>query len=739
MTRRYGLLLILLASVPLFAVTPSFWESRTWDDFRKGKFAGVSLTSDGELVLAPRFESIFDTEQPFVFSAVSDSKGNVYLGTGHDGRIYRVSPQGAGELVADLAELDVFALAVDSKDTLYAGASPDGKIYKIEPGSAPKVFFDPRAKYIWALAFDREGRLLAGTGDKGVIYRITPDGRGEPFYDTDETNIVSLAVDRQNNLIAGGDPKGYVYRISPVGKAFVLFDSGMRETHTLAIGPNGSIYAGLVNTKVAATSPGGSTSSPASSGGDSIASAALAQPAAQRVEVVIESAEVAVSAGDGPRGAGAPAEGGASGMIIEIRPDGVVNTLWRGEEMIYALLPRDGKLLFATGTKGRIYALTGARETTLLVESTEEQTTRLLEAGGNIFAASASAGKLFRLGDAPAASGSYESTVRDAETVSSWGRLTWMGRHTTLIELYTRTGNTRSPDKTWSDWARVDAEGVIASPKARFIQWKAALKSDGPRESVLNEVTVAYMHPNFPPEITVIEALPQGVALAKQATNLGTAPVNELSLARASIRSGTPVQRAAPRRVPQKGAQSFQWTAVDRNQDLLRFDLYYRDVRDRAWKLLKADIEDAFFTLESDALSDGTYVARVVVSDVLSNPAGASLTGEMESRPFIVDNTPPAVTWRLEGEGAGSRVRITAADATSTLVEAQIAVDAGEWRPIFPDDGILDSKSESFTFAADTLAQGDHSIAFRIYDQTDNVGSGKFAVSIPRSQSQSGR
>src|SRR5712691_7647797 len=175
-------LLPLAVAVPLLAVTPLFWETRTYDDFRKGKLANVSLTSDDELILAPRFDTVFNTEQTLVWSAVADSKGNVYLGTGHDGKIFKVDPSGKGIQIADLAELDVLALAVDSKDVLYAGTSPDGKVYRIENGAATE-FFDPKTKYIWSLVFDKQGRLLVGTGDKGVIYRVTADGKGAPFYD----------------------------------------------------------------------------------------------------------------------------------------------------------------------------------------------------------------------------------------------------------------------------------------------------------------------------------------------------------------------------------------------------------------------------------------------------------------------------------------------------------------------------------------------------------------------------
>jgi hypothetical protein len=142
---------------------------------------------------------------------------------------------------------------------------------------------------------------------------------------------------------------------------------------------------------------------------------------------------------------------------------------------------------------------------------------------------------------------------------------------------------------------------------------------------------------------------------------------------------------------------------------------------------LKAGIDDTFYTIESDALPDGAYILRVVASDVLSNPPGTALTGEEESRPFIVDNTPPVVTMKE----AGGRVAIEAEDGTSTLLDAQIAVDGGEWRPIFPEDGILDSKAESFVFALDGLSSAVHVIAFRVYDQTENVGSGKLAVRVP--------
>jgi sugar lactone lactonase YvrE len=734
MKKSFWLLPLILA-IPLLAVTPQFWEVRTYDDFRKGKLNNLSLTSDDELILAPRFDMVFNTEQTLIWTAVADSKGNVYLGTGHDGKIFKVDTTGKETLIADLPELDVLALAVDSKDVLYAGTSPDGKVYRVETGGA-KEFFDPDVKYIWSLVFDKQGRLLVGTGDKGVIYRVASDGKSESFYDTDETHIVSMAIDKDGSLIAGGDPKGYIYRISPEGKAFVLYDSGMREVHSVAVGPNGTIYAAVLNGEPALAPATGSPQSTDRPGNvqASVSVTIGAAPSPGQEIQVIESPDPVSP--DTPRAqTRRVSDGNLQSVVLEILPDGVVNTLWRSkEEMVFAVLPHNGKVLFSTGAKGRIYSMDGPRSATLLLESTEEQTTRLIEAGNRLYATSANMGKLFRIGDTLATSGSYESDVKDTDAISSWGKVSSKAENPNGIEISTRTGNTSAPDKTWSDWAKVDATGGTASPKARFIQWKATLKSDAGKSPRLASVKVPYLQQNFRPEVTNVDVLPSGVALQKvPITSSNNVNPNDPASVRANARAGGPaLPRIPPRRVPQRGAQSFQWNATDKNQDTLSYDLYYRGDNERTWKVLKKDLDDNFYTINSDTLPDGTYVVRVVASDQGANPADLALRGEMESRPFSIDNTPPVVTMKLETIEKGRvRIAIDAVDQTSTLNDAEVAIDTGDWRPVFSKDGIIDSKSESFSYLSGDLPSGEHVIAFRIYDQNDNAGMGKLVVRIP--------
>src|SRR6186713_351007 len=83
---------------------PVIWETSGRADLLKGDARGVSISDTGMLMLAPRLTEIFNTEQAFVWSSAVDAQGNVYLGTGHDGKIFRVSPDGRGSLFYDAAE-----------------------------------------------------------------------------------------------------------------------------------------------------------------------------------------------------------------------------------------------------------------------------------------------------------------------------------------------------------------------------------------------------------------------------------------------------------------------------------------------------------------------------------------------------------------------------------------------------------------------------------------------------------
>jgi hypothetical protein len=383
-----------------------------------------------------------------------------------------------------------------------------------------------------------------------------------------------------------------------------------------------------------------------------------------------------------------------------------------------------GGVLIGTSDKGRVYSVTDSGRDTLLLQTTEGQVSSLMSRGSDVFAASSNQGKLVRFGGAAVKDGSYESPVRDAKLVSSWGRIWWRGSGP--IELQTRSGNSERPDTTWSDWSSnyTDANGSqIASPKARFIQWRAVLRvgNRAGGDAKLEDVSLAYLPRNVAPEVLAINILPPGMALQQQ-IQIQVDPNIEASGLDPSL-FGMVVQ-APPRRLFQRSARSLQWQAEDRNGDTLEYAVYYRALNETAFRLLKDHIRETFYTVDGASLADGRYVFRVVVSDAPDNPAGFALSAERVSEAVDIDNSPPVVRSVGQLQSSGDRVRgiFEVEDATGRIKRADVSIDGSPWREIFPDDGIADSSKERYSVDLAASGAGEHTISLRAFDNSNNVG-----------------
>lgn len=695
---------------------PVVWEMSSRSELLKGEARGVSVTDNGVLTLAPAFSQISDTEQAYVWATAIDPAGNVYLGTGHDGKIFRVVADGKSSLLYKASELDVTAIVVANDGAIYAATSPDGKVYRITMDGKATVYFDPGDKYIWALAILNDGSLAVGTGDSGKLYRVRAAGAKPEtslLINTNQTHVISLVVSRQGDLIAGTDPGGLVLRISPEGKAFGLYDAPLREIHALASAPDGSIYA-LALSDAASTTK---ASQAAAQTGDVAAAAAAAAITGAADEAAAAQTSASRSRNE---------LSNARSAVFRILPDGGTDVVWSSTSVTgFAIMARQGGVLIGTSDKGRIYSVTDDGRDTLLLQSTEGQISSLIGRGADVFAASSNQGKLFRFGGSTVREGSYESPVRDGKLVASWGKIWWRGAGP--IELQTRSGNSERPDSTWSDWSAAysDANGSqVTSPKARFVQWRAVLRTaTGSRlpEPKLEDVSVAYLPRNVAPEVLGINILPSGVALQQQ-IQIQMDPNIEAAGLDASVFGVVP--QAPPRRLFQKGARSLQWQGEDRNGDTLEYAVYYRSVNETAFRLLKEHMRENYFTVDGASLSDGRYVFKVIASDALDNPQGLALSGERTSEPVDIDNTPPTVRVATAPQIAGDRARaiFDVEDGTGRIKRVDVSVDGGSWREVFPDDGIADSRRETYSVNLPVMGEGEHTISLRAFDNSNNIG-----------------
>jgi len=99
--------------------------------------------------------------------------------------------------------------------------------------------------------------------------------------------------------------------------------------------------------------------------------------------------------------------------LYRINPDNTVETLWSSkDENIYDVLALEKQILFSTDQEGRVYGLAPDRRVTLVTQTNEGETTRLLPADHSIIAATGNLGRIFRLSENPGASGDYVAPPR---------------------------------------------------------------------------------------------------------------------------------------------------------------------------------------------------------------------------------------------------------------------------------------------------------------------------------------
>jgi sugar lactone lactonase YvrE len=733
-TQKLAAALVLCGAVTLHASTPKFFQAATQADFLKGDVENLAVDSRGQLVLGPATEMIYETPSPFLWAVLPAPDGALFIGTGNDGRVFRVDANGKGAPFFDAPELEVHALALAPNGGLYVGTSPDGKIYKVDRDGKSAVFFEPGEKYIWALAADAKGTLYAATGEKGIVYRIAPDGKGTAFYQTKATRATALAIDKTGNLLVGTESPGRVLRVDADAKGFVLLDTPFQEISALRFDDKGQLFAAAVNGR--ATS-GAAPSVPTEPSPPAPTSADAGRAPIPSVTVSTEITSIAVVDSSGTSsGSTAVARGTAKGALYRIAGDGLWDEVWESrDDSPYDLaFDGDGRVIVATGSKGKIYRLEGdPPQPALIARASAQQVTALYRDGrGRVYYATANPGKLFRLSSTRATRGTYESEVRDAEMVATWGAIAWRGAipNGTKIEVSTRSGNTETPDDMWSAWSAPysNPEGSsIVSPKARYLQWRAVLSGSG-EGPVLTSVSAAYLQRNLRPQVRSVTVHPPGIVFQKpystgdpELAGFDNQSTPDRKLTQAAQAQSSSSAAALGRRTYQKGLQTIVWRADDENDDELSYDVQYRREGESTWKVLRRDVTDPILVWDTTTVPNGTYFVKIVASDAPSNTAANALTGELESAAFDIDNTAPTIAVAsTRTENNRTTIAFDVKDDHSPIQRVEYSQDGQLWRGVFPADGIADAKTERYVVVIEGTL-GPRGLTIRATDAMNNV------------------
>jgi hypothetical protein len=426
---------------------PQTWTQDSKDDFATGEATGVAVISDGTLALTPQWEHVAHAEQLYVWSVAASPAGDIYVGTGGPGKVYKYV-DGKLALLYDTGEFGVHSLVVDADGSIVAGTAPDGKVFRITPAGEGKLLCKTPASYVWALCPDGKGGLYAGTGPKGRIYSISAAGACKPLAATNQTHVTSLTM-CGGVLYAGTSEKGVVYRVTADRRLEAVFDAGEGNITSLATDGKDKVYAAVA-------------------------------PKGAIYEIRSD---------------------GSSEKVYDDDKQAIMSLAWE-KGVLYGGTGDDGRIVTFLGND---------RTATLHDDKEAAFITCLCPDGkGSIFAGTVNPGVLLCAHNDKPADGVLKSSVLDAKRVSKWGIADWRANvpDGTSVKVSTRSGNSNDPDDgSWTVWSRDysrPGEDRVDSAPGRFLQYRLQLhKSAGPAIPTVDRVMVSYLPENQKPTVSL--------------------------------------------------------------------------------------------------------------------------------------------------------------------------------------------------------------------------------------------
>jgi hypothetical protein len=240
---------------------------------------------------------LFDPKTKYIWALALDHQGQLYIGTGDRGEIFRVDRSGNGNLFFKSDEAQIRALDFDQLGNIIAGTDGSGLIYRISAQGEGFVLYSAPKKEITALAVDRQGNIYAaGAGEKrgaapaagtpvaGVgivvtapapaaaapaasaapsapaisaapnianlggseVYRLSPDGSPKTIWSSRDDLVYALVFDHQGRLLAGTGNRGKIFAI--VGSEYTdLAEASANQVTAFAPAPQGGLYAATSN------------------------------------------------------------------------------------------------------------------------------------------------------------------------------------------------------------------------------------------------------------------------------------------------------------------------------------------------------------------------------------------------------------------------------------------------------------------------------------------------------------
>jgi len=689
------------------AVGTRTFDLDTLEKLSGGEQKGTAITSQGDVEAGWNTAKTTLTRGTSVWSALARPDGSVLLGVGNEGRVLKIDAAGKETVVAETGTMAVTSLVEGPGGKIYAGTLPEGEIFIVDPNASvgvnpsapaapkPKAWTKLASDHVWALVYDKKrNELFAATGPDGKIYRVDAAGKSQVYFDADDTQIVSIAIAPSGTLYAGTSSKGLLLAITAPNKSEIVQDFDGHEVKGIAFGPSA---------KPAAKGAPATTDA-----GDTLYCIVNEYPTPPEPIRKLGIATKAPTSSFDP--AKATKGKGQLWKVSALSADGKggkPEKLWDDKTThFYSLTaepaPKAGGVVAYVGTanEGRVVAVDETHGSSVVAKIESRNIGAIAVAGGGAAKGTWFAGgdpaTFHRVTSVGGAESTWMSKPLDAGLKARFGKLTWRvaGAPGNAIELQTRSGQTSTPDDSWSAWSNpLAAPGKVTSPAARFVQIRARWK--GNADAVLRGISLAFVTDNLRAVVTEVTVPTKG------------------PLPKDIPASGTDIP-------PKSSTIKLTWKTDNPDNDKLAYRLWFRREESTMWRpITKEDdpITASDYTWNTEALSEGWYRVRVEATDENANPIGQALKHGLDSPAFVVDNTPPVVRKIALNNG---RLVAEVADGVGPIARLEVQIDGkGPWRAITAADGILDDAVEAID--APLGITGNHLVALRAYDAAGNA------------------
>ncbi len=659
------ILSILLYNLNIFGLGTSHFKFDNFTLFNTGDLNNVVLDETGKMFLSPTLKKINTDIYTYIWDIKEDSKGNIYFATGNNGIVYKLTKNNKIVKFFETASVAAFKLLIDKNDNIYISTLTKGLIYKVSPSGKGTVFYIFKNKVVWDMIFNKNNNIVLATGSPGVLYELNVKTKKlKELALVKEMNIVSVAKDK-DKIYFGTADNGVIYELGNKNKLKVIFESEEQEIHSLIV-KNNIIYAGTSDKEMKL--PNFNKFNKFNKQQKNNSDKNNYKSEMDKINKQLKKYR------------------GIINKLYEIIPGKEINKIIESDNNTFLSMAFDnnGELYIGTGDDGVIFKYNKEKKVEKLLQLDAQQVTSLYKTkNGELYIGTGNLGDLYKMKIIYSKKGEYISDVLNANGFAKWGKINidYEKFKETDIAVYTRTGNVKNVDDTWSDWNKLSTlNGLyIISPAAQYIQYKILFTTKNINKTpIVYSIDIPYVVKNRTPEVLNIN-LKKGKSL----NNKYKSKNNNIK-----------------KLIDSDFSLTLTWKSEDRDKDKLIYSIWASPVKTGNWILIKNNVTDMYFKFDSRYLPDGIYRFKVIADDIPSNTLETHLQGNKISKKYIIDSTPPSFSNLKIKKLKNDKYVITfkVKDNYSNIENVSYLDGIYKWINIFPMDDIFDSKLENFSF-----------------------------------------